>query len=74
MLFDPLESDPAISHLFISHPHYDHTKGFEFPIQKKYSTEETRAIYEADTSRKVGNWEQMRLGRRCEVETGVHKG
>jgi Cft2 family RNA processing exonuclease len=67
MLFDPLDSDPSISDLFISHAHYDHARGFEFPIQKKRSTEDTREIYEAENNRKVGNWEQVRIGRRTKV-------
>jgi putative mRNA 3-end processing factor len=75
MLFDPLESDPDITDLFISHAHYDHSKGFEFPIQKKHSTRETLEIYETDTSRKVGNWQEIRRGRRMklgEVEVEAH--
>jgi putative mRNA 3-end processing factor len=67
MLFDPLESDPSISDLFISHAHYDHARGFEFPIQKKRSTEDTREVYEAENNRQVGNWEQVRIGRRIKV-------
>lgn len=61
--------------LFISHAHYDHARGFEFPIQKKYSTKETLEIYEIDTGRKVGNWQQIRRGRRLklgEVEVEAH--
>jgi len=75
MLFDPLESDPDVTDLFISHAHYDHARGFEFPIQKKHSTKETLEIYEIDTSRKVGNWQEIRRGRRLklgEVEVEAH--
>lgn len=68
MLFDPLESDPAVPDLFISHAHYDHTRGFQFPIQKKYSTVETHDIYESDSRRTVGNWQQVRLGRRLKLD------
>jgi hypothetical protein len=67
ILLDPLESDPAIPDLFISDAHHDHARGFEFPVQKKYSTEETREIHEANTGRKVGNWQQIRHGRRIRV-------
>ncbi len=69
MLFDPFESDPMVPDLFITHAHYDHSKGFQFPIQKKYSTLETREIYEADSGRSVGNWQQVRLGRRLKLES-----
>ncbi len=75
LLFDPIESDPAIPDLFISHAHYTHSKGFQFPAQKKYSTKGTREIYEVDSGRKVGNWQQIRLGRRLklgDVELEAH--
>ncbi len=68
MLFDPLESDPAVPDLFITHAHYDHSRGYQFPIHKKYSTLETREIYEADSGRSVGNWQQVRLGRRLKLD------
>ncbi len=68
MLFDPFESDPAVPDLFITHAHYDHSRGFQFPIQKKYSTQETRELYEADSGRTVGNWQQVRLGRRLKLD------
>ena len=72
---DPLDSDPTIPNLFITHAHYDHSKGFQFPLQKKYSTKETNELYEADTGRKAGNWEPIRVGRRVklgEVEVEAH--
>jgi putative mRNA 3-end processing factor len=75
MLFDPIESDPMVPDLFISHAHYDHSRGFQFPTQKKYSTKETRDIHEVDAGRKVGNWQQVRLGHRLklgEVEVEAH--
>lgn len=75
MLLDPLESDPDVTDLFISHAHYDHARGFEFPIQKKHSTKETLEIYETDTGREVGNWKEIRRGRRMklgEVEVEAH--
>ena len=67
LLFDPIDSDPSIPDLFITHAHYDHTKGFQFPVQKKHSTSETRELYELDTGRQVGNWEQIRKGRRIQL-------
>lgn len=75
MLFDPSESDPDVADLFVSHAHYDHARGFEFPVQKKHSTKETVEIYESDTGRKVGNWQETRRGRRLklgEVEIEAH--
>jgi len=67
MLFDPTESDPEIADLFISHAHYDHARGFEFPMQRKHSTKETLEIYESDKGRKVGIWQEIRRGRRLKV-------
>jgi len=61
--------------LFISHAHFDHSKGFQFPIQTKYSTKETKELYEVDTSHEVGNWEPIRVGRRLQlgsVEVEAH--
>jgi len=75
MLFDPLDSDPEVTDLFISHAHYDHARGYEFPIQKKHSTKETLELYEADNGRKVGNWQEIRRGRRLnlgDVEVEAH--
>ena len=67
LLLDPLDSDPTIRDVFITHAHYTHSKGFQFPTQKKYSTKETKELYEVDTSHKAGNWEQIRVGRRLQV-------
>jgi len=67
LLFDPLESIPDVPDLFISHAHRDHARGFQFPVQEKYSTKETLAINEADSRRKVGNWQEVRRGRRLKV-------
>jgi putative mRNA 3-end processing factor len=75
MLFDPADSDPTIPNLFITHAHYDHSKGFQFPTQKKYSTKETKEIYEVHTGHSTGNWEPIRVGRRLkfgEVEVEAH--
>lgn len=75
LLFDALESDPAIPDLFISHAHFDHSKGFQFPIQKKHSTKETKELYEIDTSHQAGNWESIRVGHRLQlgsVEVEAH--
>jgi putative mRNA 3-end processing factor len=67
LLFDPIESDPVAPDLFISHAHFDHSKGFRFPIQKKRSTKETKELYEVDSGHDVGNWEPIRVGRRLQV-------
>jgi len=75
LLFDALDSDPDIPDLFISHAHFDHSKGFQFPIQKKRCTKETKELYEVDTSREAGNWEPIRVGRRLQlghVEVEAH--
>jgi hypothetical protein len=70
-----LDSDPAIPDLFITHAHYDHSKGFQFPAQKKHSTKETNELHEADTGQKTGNWQEIRVGRRLQlgsVEVEAH--
>ena len=68
LLFDPLESDTAVSDVFISHAHYDHARAFDFPVQKKYSTKETKEIYESDSNKRIGNWQEVRFGRRLKLE------
>ena len=75
MSFDPVDSDPTIPNLFITHAHYDHSKGFQFPTQKKRSTKETREIYEINTGHSTGNCEPIRVSRRLklgEVEVEAH--
>ena len=67
LLLDPLDSDPTIPDLFVTHAHHDHSRGFQFPIQKKHSTKETKELYEAETGRETGNWAQLRLGRRLQL-------
>jgi putative mRNA 3-end processing factor len=70
-----VESLPDVADLLISHAHPDHARGFQFPVQKKYSTRETLDIYEADTRRKAGNWQEVRRGRRLklgDVEIEAH--
>jgi len=64
---DPLDSDPTILDLLVTHAHYDHSKGFQLPVQKKYSTKETLELYEADSGHQVGNWQQIRMGRRLQI-------
>jgi putative mRNA 3-end processing factor len=66
-MFDPLEGNPSFPDVFITDAHYEHVMGFDFPAQMKYSTKETRELYEADRGRKVGNWKQVQRGRRIKV-------
>jgi len=68
ILLDPVENDPMIPHIFISHAHYGHSRGFQFPTQTKYSTKETYELYEVDSGRTVENWQQVRLGRRLKLD------
>ncbi len=68
IIFDPvaarnMERD---SHVFISHAHSDHTLGFYSSVMK-YSTEETRRIYEKLRGRTVQNWRPVECGRRVRI-------
>jgi metal-dependent hydrolase (beta-lactamase superfamily II) len=49
-----LENNSDAADLFVSHAHYDHARGFESPVQKRYSTRKTGEICETDNDRKTG--------------------
>jgi len=68
MIFDPVASRDMErnAHVFISHAHSDHTLGFHSNVTK-YSTEQTRRIYEKLRERTVRNWRPAEYGRRMRI-------
>jgi putative mRNA 3-end processing factor len=68
MIFDPvaarkMERD---AHVFISHAHSDHTLAFHSNLMK-YSTKETRRIYEKLREKAVQNWLPLEYGRKIRL-------
>lgn len=68
MVFDPaatrsMEHD---AHIFISHAHSDHTLGFQSSIMK-YSTKETKRIFEKLRGKTVRNWRPVEYGQRIRI-------
>jgi len=68
MIFDPVAARnmERNAHVFISHAHSDHTLGFHSNVAK-YSTEETRRIYEKLREKTVRNWRPVQYGRRIRI-------
>lgn len=68
LVFDPvaarnMERD---AHIFISHAHSDHTLGFHSSVTK-YSTGETRLIYERLRKNTVRNWRPAEYNRKIRI-------
>jgi len=69
LVFDPVaaRSMERDARVFISHAHSDHTFGFHSSVMK-YSTEETRWIYEKLREKTVQNWRALEYG--CKIRIG----
>lgn len=67
-VFDPVASRSMErdAHLFISHAHSDHTLGFHSSVMK-YSTKETRRIYENLREKTVRNWRPVEYRRKIRI-------
>jgi putative mRNA 3-end processing factor len=68
MVFDPaatrnMERD---AHIFISHAHSDHTLGFQSSVMK-YSTKETKRIFEKLRERSVRNWRPVEYAHKIRI-------
>lgn len=69
LVFDPVgrRGITSDSKIFISHAHSDHTYGFSLNNQK-YSTPETREIYEKVKGRKVRNVREVPIGAKVKFD------
>ncbi|MEM2897390.1 MAG: MBL fold metallo-hydrolase, partial [Candidatus Bathyarchaeia archaeon] len=69
LVFDPVKSRriKEDEHVFISHAHSDHTYGF-YSKSKKYSTIETKKIYEAIKGKNVLNYNELKIGKRLRID------
>jgi putative mRNA 3-end processing factor len=68
MVFDPAatRSMERDAHIFISHAHSDHTLGFQ-SSNMKYSTKETKRIFEKLRERTVRNWRPVEYGHKIRI-------
>jgi hypothetical protein len=68
MVFDPAatRSMECDAHIFISHAHSDHTLGFQSSVMK-YSTKETKRIFERLRERTVRNWRPVEYGHKIRI-------
>lgn len=66
-IFDPQTNKTAYPHVFITHAHWDHAKGFSFQHQTKFSTEETYELVKTRKRGKISNWNQVQYGRKVKI-------
>ncbi|RLI36980.1 hypothetical protein DRO55_02380 [Candidatus Bathyarchaeota archaeon] len=67
LIFDPQRESGSYRYVFITHAHYDHSKGFSFKGSEKASTEETKKIVSL-YGRKISGWRPLPVGGRVEVD------
>lgn len=67
LIFDPQKNNHASSRVFISHAHYDHSKGFSFRDSEKVSTEETKEIASA-YGKEIDRWTPLQIGDRAKID------
>jgi len=67
LVFDPRWKKNLRSRIFITHAHYDHSKGFSFSDFEKVSTEETKEIVAA-YGKKINNWTPLPIGNKIKKD------
>ncbi len=67
LIFDPQKNNHASSRVFITHAHYDHSKGFSFRDSEKVSTEETKEIVSA-YGKEIERWTPLQIGDRAKID------
>ncbi len=67
VIFDPQTNKPVYPHVFITHAHWDHAKGFNFQHQTKFSTEETYELVKTRKKGEISNWNQVQYGRKVKI-------
>jgi len=66
LIFDPQRKN-NFSRIFITHAHYDHSRGFSFKDCEKLSTMETKEI--VDTyGKKIRNWKPLQIGTSIKID------
>lgn len=75
IIFDPQINNPTYPNVFITHAHSDHSKGFSFLNQTKFSTQETLDLVKAIKRREISNWKPVQYHRKVkigEIEVEAH--
>ena len=67
LIFDPRWNNHESSKVFITHAHYDHSKGFSFKDSEKISTEETKEIVAA-YGKEINHWKPLSIGDKLRIE------
>ncbi len=66
LIFDPHRNNHSYSDVFITHAHYDHSRGFSFKEPEKISTVETKDIVAA-YGKDVNRWRPLPIEGRFEI-------
>lgn len=67
LIFDPRRNEHCFSRVFITHAHYDHSKGFSFRGPEKVSTAETKEIVES-YGKKISRWKPLSIGDKVKID------
>ncbi len=67
LIFDPCRNSHSHSQIFVTHAHFDHSKGFTFRGLKKLSTEETKEIVSV-YGRNIDDWQPISIGSSVAVD------
>jgi len=67
LIFDPSRNSHSHSQIFITHAHFDHSKGLTFRGLKKLSTEETKEIVSA-YGKEIDLWQPISIGSSVRVD------
>ena len=67
LIFDPQRINNFYSNVFITHAHFDHSRGFSFREPEKVSTEETKEIV-AIYGKEVDRWKPLPIGGRVKID------
>jgi len=66
LIFDPQKKNPS-SRIFITHAHYDHSRGFSFKNCEKVSTKETKEIVAA-YGKKISDWKPLKISNSIKID------
>jgi Cft2 family RNA processing exonuclease len=67
VIFDPQKNNHSHSSIFITHAHFDHSRGLSFVDGEKVSTEETKEIVQA-YGKVVDRWRPLPIDGRVKME------